>query len=112
MDAVLVDQAQVASGKGDVFPEDPLAETAVYDIGQFDIVMSVKLGLLSVRKMVAAAEWLGGRAYGGIKLMGAADIPAQGKDPLLLKKRVSLYILDGFGIFRADEPGVQLVLRG
>lgn len=112
MDAVFVDQAQVAFGKGDVLPQDPLAELSLHDVGQLDIVMGVELRPLSLRKMMTAAERLRRRAHGSIDLPGAADVPAQRKDPLLLQKRVGLYLLGGFGILRADKPGVQLVLRG
>lgn len=102
MNAVLINQTQVTLGKGDVIAKNSLAEMTIYDICQFDVVVGVELGFLAVCKMMAAAERLRGGAHGSIKLMGAADVPAQCKDPFLLHKGIGLYLLCGFGIFRAD----------
>ena len=56
MKTVFVDQTEITSGKYDVFSQDPLAEFALCNVGQFDIIVSVKLCLLTGRKRQLIAE--------------------------------------------------------
>ena len=56
MEAVLVDQAQVAFGKCDIPPQDPLAEFPFDDIGKLDVIMGVELCFLTGWKRQQVTE--------------------------------------------------------
>ncbi len=64
MEAVLVDQAQVAFGKCNILPQNPLTEFPFDYVGKFDVIMGVKLCFLTGGKGQPVTEGLGRRGEG------------------------------------------------
>lgn len=111
MQAVFIDETQVAFGEYDLISQNTLAKLPFCNIGQFDIGMGMQLGHLSRFEGTLVAERLRRGTQAGMDDGVGSYVPAKREDPFITKQRMVFYFLDRAGIFRTDQTVSQFVFR-